>query len=726
MAPMNLLTALALLLATQEAEIVRDPWGVPHVFARTDEDAFFALGYAAAQDRGDQMILTLRSIQGRLAETIGNVAKRNRRDETALDHDRKMRTFGFHRAAVAVAKNLDAETRALLQAYADGVNRAMPDLKEPWTPADCIAVWWRFAQFFGTDGTRDYLAWKNPGVALDAKPDDRAAVVQREDVDDAWIRTAREYLEKNGHKPLPESDPKEKRPKYSHAWVVGGARTTTGSAVLCSDPQTPVANPSLLYEFHVSGKTFNARGIGVAGSPVILIGWNEDVAWGMTALGADQADLFRLKTEGGRYQIDGEWRDFEVRRETIRVKGGRDEEIEVRETCFGPVVTRFAFVDQGEVALRRVPTCETDRETIQGAIAMMRAKDIESFHRALEGWRFPSANVVFGDRAGAIGYSTVGAIPLRSPDSPEGGKAHDGTSLQFLWKGMIPHDLHPHVLQPKSGVLFSANHRPIGSFYPIPLGAGTGWFGDTVRSWRLRERLSIDGKFKPEDVLAVHYDTVNPARRDIVKHASKARASLSEKARSSLDVLEPWLKAGASMSLSSEGSALAMQIQTMFRIRATDLAKTYGGGQSGLCRWLQDLATREPAKEDLEYLDRALSDAWDAATRAWGTDPAKWNAKAKAVERTIGWCESLDGFPSLDRSKDVKAPPLDCVDGDTILSQAAQSYSQYVPLHDVDAARSLLPSPATFELWSKGELHAAPITRKGVDAIATSRTKVKR
>ena len=111
----------------------------------------------------------------------------------------------------------------------------------------------------------------------------------------------------NAHAPRGPGDPD---PKFSHAWVIGGKKTTTGSSVLVSDPQTPVWNPSMLYEFHVKGATFNTRGAGVAGSPVILIGFNQRVAWGMTALGADQADIFILKTDPNRpdqYQVDGKW-----------------------------------------------------------------------------------------------------------------------------------------------------------------------------------------------------------------------------------------------------------------------------------------------------------------------------------------------------------------------------------------------------------------------------------
>lgn len=153
-----------------KVELLRDHWGVPHVFADTDAGAMYSLGYAAAEDRAFQMTYTLRIIQGRLAEVMGDIPHL-RRNETALDSDRKMRTFGFTRAARARLAELDAESVSLLQAYADGVNayfnQAGEDLNplfakvgmdvEPWTPADCLLAWWHLAQFFATDGTRDLM-----------------------------------------------------------------------------------------------------------------------------------------------------------------------------------------------------------------------------------------------------------------------------------------------------------------------------------------------------------------------------------------------------------------------------------------------------------------------------------------------------------------------------------------------------------------------------------------
>jgi penicillin amidase len=775
--------------ADDRVEILRDKWGIPHVFADTDAGAFYGLGYAAAEDRAFQMTYSLRIIQGRLSEVVGEIRQMNRND-TSVDHDRKMRTFGFDRAARRLVDQLDGETRELLQAYCDGVNAYFREHRdnlhplfartgmqpEPWTPADCVLSWWHLGQFFATDGTRDLIAGRNaatgaktggatrgqtpqrgsgrgpvrftPPAGLERMPPDEGpAVVKRSDVADEWVERVSVYA--RDHVAQANTGGAE-GPKFSHAWVVGGHRTTTGSSVLVSDPQTPVRNPSLFHEFHFQGKTFNARGIGVPGSPIILIGFTEKVAWGVTALGADQADLFQLETDSAypdQYRFDGQWRAMTVHRETINVKGKDPIEYIVRETHLGPVATPFCFAapDDDEVALKRVPICETDRETIQGAIAMLRASNAREFDAALSGWRFPSANFVFGDREGNIGYRAAAAIPVRSRlDSTSGGGAKPGHTTEQDWQEILPYELLPGVLNPAAGYLYSGNHRPIESWYPIPLGAMTGTGGDTIRSWRLRERLASREQYTPEEVRAIHFDAVNPARRDLVRLAlhlrDELKRELSSEANNALTHLESWYRAGASTSLAESGAELAIELNTFFRFVNTDLAWVYGGGESGLAYFLKSATARldqdphaDLSKLEQEFIEQSLAQAWQSAIQKYGRDPAQWNARAREAvqQRQLGYYESLDGFPSLDRAQALMLPALLRIDGGTIGCQSAQSYTQWVPMHDPDQAQSILPvgqserpdSPlrtSTLTLWGESGLHPAPLSREKVETLVES------
>ncbi len=758
-----------------KVEVVRDTWGISHVFSDSDAGAMYGLGWAACRERGFQMHYGLRIIQGRLAEVIGDRPRPGRR-ETAVDNDRKMRTFGFYRAARAAAQRLDPDTRGLLDAHSRGVNdyqaahadKLHPLFKrlglepEPWTPADCIASAWHLGQFFATDGTRELISYNNQaggerqgrGGMVPPKPgplwtDESTAVVQRADVPDEWVQRVEKFAAEHWPAHAAQLGGGPPAPKFSHAWVVGKDRSTTGSAVLVSDPQTPVRFPSLWHEFHVAGRTFNARGIGVPGSPGLLVGFNRHVAWGVTALGADQADLFRLVTDRAhpdQYRLDGQWRDMTLVRETIRIRGGRQIELTVRETVFGPVVTEFAFArpNDPQVALKRVPLCRTDRETTQAAIAMLRATGADSFAKAISGWGFPSINVIFGDRAGNIGYWLLAAVPIRpAGDDRDGRAALDGSTIRSDWRGFVPHDLLPHVINPKQGWIVSANHRPVGSFYPIPLGVSTGAMGDTIRSWRLRELLSAREHFEPKDVLAVHFDTTNPARREIVRIGLHLRDRLKRRfspdAAAALERLEAWQKAGARSDLDSPGAEVALELNTFFRIVATPLAAKFGGGESGLSRAIKDAARRIDADPDADFsadeqafVDLALAGAWQSAKQKYGQDPARWSAAARAAvqRRTIGSFDSLDGFGSLDPAADLKVPALTRLDGGSIGGQPAQSYTQFVPLHDPDQAMTLQPpghderadSPpatSTVNLWQEGKLHPAPLSREAVNRIVS-------
>jgi acyl-homoserine lactone acylase PvdQ len=300
----------------------------------------------------------------------------------------------------------------------------------------------------------------------------------------------------------------------------------------------------------------------------------------------------------------------------------------------------------------------------------------------------------------------------------------------------------PQVINPERGFLLSGNHRPIASFYAIPFGGATGVRGDTLRSWRLRELLAAKEEFTPEDVLAIHYDTTNPARREIVRIGLHLRDALGVEmhpdADAALDRLRPWLAAGAPSDLRVEGAALATLIDTVFRQYATPLTQRFGGGESGLARLLRTTRARiegDPRAElgELErrWVEGLLRRAWREALRRYGDDVAAWGAAARAQVKAskLGYYESLDGFPSLAPAGDVAIPGLICVDGSTIRSQRAQAYTQWVPLHDVDLARSICPPGqservgdasrlSTYRLWERGELHPAPLSRAAVEEIA--------
>ena len=267
-----------------------------------------------------------------------------------------------------------------------------------------------------------------------------------------------------------------------------------------------------------------------------------------------------------------------------------------------------------------------------------------------------------------------------------------------------------------------------------------------MRSWRLRERLSRKERFRPVEVLDIHRDTVNPARRELVRLGLHLRdthqGGLSEGAGHALAVLEPWLRSGASSDLKTDGAELATRISTFFRMMATPLAFKHGGGESGLVKFLKEASARmqvDPkAKFDAEecrFLDQVLAQAWAGQGDRAEPTGRTLNRRGLAPRQTVGWFDSLDGFGSLDRAQDLAPPGITCLDGQTIHSQAAQSYTQWVPLHDVDLAQTVCPMghsdrpdgryrTSTMSLWGRAALHPAPVSRKAVEKIAVERMRL--
>lgn len=272
--------------------------------------------------------------------------------------------------------------------------------------------------------------------------------------------------------------------------------------------------------------------------------------------------------------------------------------------------------------------------------------------------------------------------------------------------------------------------------------------GDTIRSWRLRERLTGQDRSSPKDVLDIHYDTINPARREIVRLGLHLRDTqrevFSDEALKALAALEKWLEAGASSDLQSENAELATRLNTFFRFVVTPLALKHGGGESGLARFLKDASARirnDPkarfGEEECRFIDKVLSEAWSTRSVAGRNDRgARTQAtRGSAQNPPLGWFDSLDGFGSLDPAQDLAPAKITCRDGQTIHCQAAQSYTQWVPLHDIDAAQTVCPvghsdrpdsryRASTMALWGQAKLHPAPISREAVEKIATERIQL--
>jgi penicillin amidase len=311
------------------AEVIRDRWGVPHIYAANTHDLFFAQGFVHAQDRLWQMELNRRIATGRLSELFGNLA---------LDTDRTTRTFGFHRLGQADWANADDSMRTVVSAYTEGINAFLqnPSTRmpieftllrhhpEPWIPEDSMAfsrvVTWQLSHAWYGEIIRAWL--------IEAVGEEHAAELEIHypEQNPVTLPAGIEFNRLNPDGTLRAArGPFLSRGMGSNAWAISGRRTTTGKPFLCNDMHLTLALPSLWHEVHLIAGEFNVTGASLPGLPTVLVGHNKRIAWGMTLAFTDCEDLFieRFDPQAPhRYEFRGEWLDAEVIPESIRVKGG--------------------------------------------------------------------------------------------------------------------------------------------------------------------------------------------------------------------------------------------------------------------------------------------------------------------------------------------------------------------------------------------------------------------
>jgi penicillin amidase len=752
------LVCLASLAPAQEAnsavEVIRDKWGVPHIFADSEPDGFYALGYVTTEDRILQMELFRRRANGRLAELFG-------KDWVASD--RKFRVAGIPRYCAEAAANLPVEARAYLRAYAAGVNafvRRNPDTvarrfvglgitPESWTEGDCVCAWMAvgevFDRLFDEGAINSYHDFRQLAAELGEEEalkqrgiviDDAAAIVPESEM----AKEAEIYERLKSRPPIPgfgfTSFPDEML-RFSHAWAVGGARSVTGKPVLESDPQTSVNNPPLWYEFHLSAGRFDVRGIGVAGSPGMLIGFNRRIAWGVTALGAGSTATFLEKlTAGGQgYQYKERVLPFLRRQEVIRVKGGDPVTQEVLRTRHGFVFDRLAkAVAPGESYVSRYTQLEEKATSILGMLGMMRASSWLEFRQAIEHYYSPGIHVVYADVDNNLGYQTLVHVPLtrRTPRM-----ALEGWTGEDEVMGRVSLDEMPHMLNPDSHFISHANNLPVGSWYPYDIGIGTGGTGHSTRSLRLVQLLAGDKQFSVDSFESdVHRDDVHAnvaALFPITRRLAEQTGERDQAVLRFLDQLKDWdLRYRADLPTYPPAMALAGAMLTPYR--RSPLNSRLGGGEGGISHLARLLKEQYGNSSDVPS-DPEVQDYLLTWLRTAADNFQQQARSSREIHQMPYQQQGPLQFPALAPEHDLVSPPLSCGQGGTIWSQKGNSYTQIVDLADPDNSRTVLPPGISedpespfhadqMDLWARGGTHPAPLTRKKVEEIAVSQTTV--
>ena len=526
----------------------RDAWGIPHVRAEAEADAHFAQGFVHAQDRLWHMEYDRRRAYGRWAEAAG---------PAALPEDRTMRRFRIGGALPALYDGLQPETRAMLEAYAHGVNAflhsgaplpvefALTGVKpQPWLPLDSLAVFavrhilmgvweakvWR-ARMLAALGPEKVAAFHPgyaPGQLVIVPPDGR--------YQGAPPRVLELLSEAVGHLTWLRHGTED----GSNNWVVGGARTASGKPLLAGDPHRALDVPNVYYQNHVACAAFDAIGFSFPGVPGFPhFAHNARVAWAITHGSADYQDLFieRFDRERPtRYEHRGQWLEARREAETIQVRGAAPETLETWETRHGPIVA--GDPREGTALAFRYTALLPPNGTLDALRAMLLADGADALEEAMRPWVDPVNNMVYCDVDGNFGYRTRGQLPVRHAANawvpvPGWTGAHE-------WSGTVPFEEMPAVRNPACGYAYTANNRIVDETYPHFIGLD---FAPGFRAERIHTHLRGLAGATWEHMAALHADVGSVpgmAFRPLLGRVRLAEGPGDARAERALALLAAW------------------------------------------------------------------------------------------------------------------------------------------------------------------------------------------
>ncbi|MFJ6855295.1 penicillin acylase family protein [Streptomyces sp. NPDC091271] len=587
-----------------DVDVKRDDYGIPQIYADTDSDLFRAQGFVQAQDRFWEMDVRRHMTSGRLSEMFGS---------GQVGTDSFLRTLGWRKVAQKEYDEvLDEDTKKNLQAYAEGVNAYLDgkdgkdisveyaalgltnDYKPTeWTPVDSIA--WLKAMAWDLRGNMqdeidrslmtsrlsakqikdlypDYPYEKNKPIVEQGavSPATGKYDPEAEPTGEIGSQTVEGATEGLNTQLSALSESLDEIPALlgpngngigSNSWVVSGEYTTTDKPLLANDPHLAPQLPSLWYQMGLHCRQlsescqYDTAGYTFSGMPGVVIGHNQDIAWGFTNLGADVTDLFLEKVSADGYQYDGKTEPFITRKETIKVAGGKSRTITVRETNNGPLVSDRSGELEKVGKKAPVTTSAPDRgdgygvslkwtalepgKSMDAVFELNRAKDFTSFRKAAAHFEVPSQNLIYADTEGHIGYQAPGRIPVRLKG--DGTTPSPGWSAAYGWeKDPIPFDELPYEYDPDRGYIVTANQAVIGDDYEHML---TKDWGYGTRSQRINDLIQkkIDGgeKISTDDMQTMQMDNQSAIAAKLVPELKKIGIK-DKSVREAQKLLEGW------------------------------------------------------------------------------------------------------------------------------------------------------------------------------------------
>ena len=646
----------------QPAQVTLERNGTAHIVARTDHDLFLATGYVHARFRLFQMDLMRRQGEGRLSEIVG---------KAALDVDRFELQLGLLRTAHTEWDGLaaDSPSRQALTAYAQGVNDRIAEAKsshqleamfillgyepKPWTPIDTLIIKGDMTQTLNFTDTPLVVALLNKSLGKDLTsewlpllppnaqspyypgpygPASIAPIHTMRAVSDAEADSATALYQRLAALP-PGLMSKE---GASNNWAVAPAKSSSGGALLAGDPHLHMTLPSIWFQMTQDSPSFHVSGVGIPGTPGVLLGHNEHIAWSLTDAQNQQTFFYQEKEDAShpnQYFWKGAWNDYKTVSYDIPVHGGPVEHLKVKLSAHGPVISERGMTTSVWWA-GNIPSQDFDVLMNIG-----KASDWKGFREALRGWYSPTHNFVYADDGGHIGLISAGYYP-QVPAAAQPWLPMPGTG-EFDVTGTIPYNDIPQVYDPPAGYIWSANQRQVTGDYPYYIGTASNFFDPGYRANEIKRVLSQPGKLSAADMMSLQTDTRDFLASEIVPVLlqSLEGEKLNPKETAAKNMLATWDyrmeidSTAASIWWTFWQSYLSETFDPWWRSRAVPVSRTELDNALG--QVLEVWTLKDPTNRAFSAPGKGARTATDAQRKAFhvaastlasklGSDPKSW------------------------------------------------------------------------------------------------------
>ena len=546
-----------------KAEVYFDDRLVPHVFAENDEDLYFIQGYLHAKFRLFQIDLQTKAAAGKASEIAG---------PKAINYDKEQRRLGMVYAAENAMKEVESDpvSKGIFDAYTNGINAYINSLKESEIPVEYkllnikpekwsnlrTALLLKMMAKMLSSGTESDLANTNaksiflpdelkmlyPQVHDSLMPivpkgtvfDKPAIIPVKPAIADSLYLGKKDTV-------LAQEISKPDINNGSNNWVVAGSKTQSGAPILCNDPHLELSLPSIWYEMQLVSPNSNSYGVSLPGTPFVIIGFNDSIAWGVTNSQRDVKDYYEIKFKDKtkqEYWFNGKWEKTTLKEEIIKVKGGKDVQDTVAYTVFGPVMFDESFSNDYSANRNLAVRWTAHDPSNEGKTfyKLNRAKNYDDYAEAIKTFQCPGQNFVFASKAGDIAIWQQGKFPARW--DRQGLYVMPGEDSSFMWQGFIPQAENPHAKNPERGFLESANQRPADSSYPYFIPGSY----ITPRGITIENKLAGMTGITVNDMMALHGNYFNTLAEDAKSTllAYVKESDLDASAKKYLDIFRTW------------------------------------------------------------------------------------------------------------------------------------------------------------------------------------------